>query len=408
MIYQMIHVMRCIPRLSGRVLRVLILAGTGIIACAGQASLAQTSETGGPSPEDRFAVLVSIDGLRWQEVFRGADPALVASDEFTPWQESIRARFVDVADPAIALMPFLHEVVGHKGVLIGNRDENSCARVSNDWWFSYPGYNEMLTGRPDPSINSNSATPNTNVTFLEWLNKQHGYEGRVYAFGSWDVFPAIINEARSGVPVNAGYETLDDTGSERVRLLNRLQDDIPGHWDTVRLDAFTHHFALETLRRSRPTMLYIAYGETDDFAHDGRYDQYLLAAQRTDRFLRELWETLQADPRYSGRTQLIITVDHGRGEDPAETWQHHASPAAIRDYMQALQQYPDGIAGSDQIWMAAIGPDTVQTKMYTKPACAGLDQIAATVLRSLGFDWRAFDAQIGPPLEFINPVLKGQ
>ena len=36
-------------------------------------------------------------------------------------------------------------------------------------------------------------------------------------------------------------------------------------------------------------IVFIGYGETDDFAHDGKYDEYVMAANRTDRFIKELW-----------------------------------------------------------------------------------------------------------------------
>jgi hypothetical protein len=61
-------------------------------------------------------------------------------------------------------------------------------------WFSYPGYNEILTGSADDKrITSNDKMDNLNVTFLEHLNKLPEYKGKVMAFTSWDVFPFIIN-----------------------------------------------------------------------------------------------------------------------------------------------------------------------------------------------------------------------
>ncbi|MEO1982643.1 MAG: DUF1501 domain-containing protein, partial [Fuerstiella sp.] len=54
-----------------------------------------------------------------------------------------------------------------------------------------------------------------------------------------------------------------------------------------------------------------AYGETDDFAHDGKYDEYILAAHRTDRFIREIWDIVQSTNGYRDNTVLFVTVDHG-------------------------------------------------------------------------------------------------
>ena len=345
-------------------------------------------------------VLVTIDGLRWQEVFQGLDTALVEKEMYTKRRELLKEKFGgESAVSAQRLMPFLHDVIMKKGAVIGNRDAASCARVTNPWYFSYPGYNEILTGFGDPEIDSNSPVPNPNVTFMEWLqNDVNGFSGNVVAFASWDVFPFIFNSERSHIPVNVGK--LEGADSEFEKTLNLLQEEIPSPWETVRLDAFTHHFALSALQQEKPRVLYIGYGETDDFAHDGEYDQYILAANRTDRYLQAIWETLQSDEQYRDNSVLFITVDHGRGESPIETWQHHASKASLSGYMEALSTYKDGITGSDAVWMAAIGPGIKNTGLIpTGSDCAGSNQIAATLLTLLGLDYRQYSDKAGDPVE---------
>lgn len=330
---------------------------------------------------DRRLVLVTLDGLPWTEVFRGADPeraadpAAVATDE----REAVRKTFVEPADRARALMPFLNEVVAKQGMLIGDRDHGSCAAVSNAMWFSYPGYNEILTGKPDPEIRSNTYGPNRNITVLEWLNRRPGFAGRVEAVGSWATFHDILNTPKSGLPVNAGWDAPARTPAEAA--IARLQDGSARIWPEVRLDTFTQAYALELLKRRKPSVLYVAYGETDDFAHDGRYDQMLFAAQRADRFIRELWTALQADPAYAGKTTLIVTTDHGRGTNGKQAWRHHGKP----------------FAESDQVWIGALGPGV---RAGWKPdGCASSSQVAATALTALGVDWRAFDPAAGAPLD---------
>ena len=283
-------------------------------------------------------VLVTLDGLRWQEVFRGLDARLLADENYTSTKETLEEKFASTPSKSSAerLLPFLHGVVFQQGSVLGNRDAGSCAQVTNPWYFSYPGYNEILTGSVDKGIDSNASIPNPNVTMLEWLQTREGFQDRVAVFGAWDVFPFIYNTQRSGVPVNVGLRGAPDNSFEEV--LNQLHQDIPSPWPTVRLDAFTHHYALSYLRNHQPRVLHIAYGETDDFAHDGDYDQYIMAANRTDRFIRELWELLQSEPHYRDNTVLFITVDPGRGEEPLETWEHHASKESLTGYMQSLAQ----------------------------------------------------------------------
>lgn len=355
-----------------------------------------------------LVLLVTADGLRWQEVFRGADQRLLQDERFTP-KDYTRFASHQSAGPQAArrqLMPFLSDVVATRGVVIGDRDAGSRMRVTNPWWFSYPGYNEILTGRADPAIDSNARRPNPNITVLEWLNRQPGFRGRVLAFGSWDVFPDIINAHRSGIPVNAGFMAVTERASERELWLNELQAQASSPWPTVRLDVFTHQYALETLRHDRPRVIYIAYGETDDYAHEGKYPQYLDAAYRFDGFVRDLWENVQRTSGLKDRTVLLITTDHGRGEVPLEAWQHHSSAAAVRGYSGSLAtEYPEGITGSDHIWFAAIGSGVAARGSLGGDVEFTQSQIAATLLQALDIDRESFDAAAGPALEeiFIEP-----
>lgn len=332
------------------------------------------------APAGPRLVLVTIDGLSWTDVFRGADPQRAADRAFVEAPEAIRD-FVAPSDRPRALMPFLHDVVARQGVLIGDRDHGSCAAVANDKWFSYPGYNEMLTGRPDPTIRSNNHGPNRNVTFLEWLNRRPEFRGSVEAVASWSVFRDILNAPRSGVAVNSGW----DGGLDGDPATAQLQRTTPHLWPTARFDAFTQAHALRALRRDKPRVLFVAFNDTDDFAHEGHYDQVLMAAHRADGFVADLWRTLQADPAYAGKTTLIVTSDHGRGTEGREGWRNHGKPMFV---------------GSDTVWIGAIGPG-VRPAPRPAAGCATSSQIAATAITALGLDWRAFDPTAAEPLDIL-------
>ncbi len=340
------------------------------------------------TPQTERVILITIDGLRWQELFTGADPNLIADEEFVDDPDALKAAFWH-DDPAIRrakLLPFFWSVIAEKGQLHGNRTYGNRVDVTNDYWFSYPGYNEILTGYADARIDSNTKIDNPNVTVLEYVNSLPGFRDSVAAFGSWDVFPYIINERRSGIPVNAGFrQAAGDNLTTRERFLNELQPQIPSPWATVRLDAFTHYYALEHLRKYSPRLLYIAYGETDDFAHDGEYDQYLRAAHRTDGFIAEIWARVQAHPQYRDTTTLLITTDHGRGTQPKEAWKDHG-----RD-----------TAGSDQIWFAAIGPRTKQLGEIKTLGQHYQNQIARTVAALLGVNYTS-DGKAGAVINAVN------
>lgn len=319
--------------------------------------------------------IITLDGFRWQELFSGADSMLIRSKEFTPESESMVPIFWrnSPEERRKILMPFFWTTLASQGQLYGNRKFSNHMNCSNTMWFSYPGYNEILCGfSDDERITSNKKIDNPNTTVLEFLNKASRYKEKVVAFASWDVIPYIINETRSGIPVNGGYETAKGKNlSDREIFLNDLQSQIPGHWGNVRQDAFTHHYALEYLKKEHPKIVYISYGETDDFAHDGRYDEYLKSAQRTDHFIHELWQWTQSESAYKNKTTFIITTDHGRGIAPIETWKNHGGE----------------IAGADQIWLAIIGPDTPANGEQKSAMQLYQNQVAKTAAAFLGIDY---------------------
>jgi hypothetical protein len=339
-----------------------------------------------PPLRTRNVVLVTTDGLRWQEVFRGADESLINAEnggvadpsslrrEF--WQESPAAR-------REALMPFLWTTVARQGQVFGNVDRNSRARVTNGKNFSYPGYNELFTGAADPRIDSNDKRPNPNVSVFEWLARKPAYRGHVAAVGSWDVYPWILNVERSGLPVNAGWQPIAGAeSSPDARLLNRLMARAVRDWEGCRNDVFTFAVAMDQLGRTSPRVFYLGLGDTDEYAHLGRYDQYLHAARQVDASLRDLWETVQSHPQYRGTTTLILTTDHGRG-DPPHGWRDHGADTA----------------GSDAIWIAMLGPDTPALGERSDTAEVTQGQVAATIARLLGEDAFATDfPHAAPPI----------
>jgi bisphosphoglycerate-independent phosphoglycerate mutase (AlkP superfamily) len=147
---------------------------------------------------------------------------------------------------------------------------------------------------------------------------------------------------------------------------------MPSPWGGVRWDAFTHHYALEYLKKNAPKVVYISYGETDDFAHDGNYEAYLKSALQTDKFIESLWNWTQSQPQYKNKTTFIITTDHGRGTIPLDTWRSHGTE----------------IDGADQIWFAVIGPDTEGKGEMKEPGQYYQNQVAKTAAAFLKVDFQ--------------------
>jgi hypothetical protein len=347
---------------------------------------AQSAPSAPARTRTRNVILVVTDGVRWREVFGGADSALVFGDpkivgddtsgiRRTFWRPTPKAR-------RETLLPFLWGVVARDGQLFGNLAEGSSVAVTNGLNFSYPGYNEMLTGFGDPRIDRNEFGPNPNVTVFEWLNRQPQLRGRVAAFATWDVFADIFARERSGVFVHAGWEppySVPRTASDS--LLDRLYATTHREWGNNAWDSFAHAVAMRYLERRRPRVVFIGYGETDEWQHSGRYDRLLHSARAVDDYLRELWTWVQSQPDYRGRTTLIVTTDHGRGRTVSD-WTDHG-----RD-----------VAGAEEMWLAVIGPDTPALGERRNVARVTQSQIAATIAALLGQDYRRDQPRAAAPI----------
>ena len=323
--------------------------------------------------EVKHVFFVTLDGYRWQELFEGVDKKLLKKGRFTKDREKLEKLF-NIGTPhenALALNPFLLGVMEREGVLFGNRNQNSLVNLTNRHRFSFPGYNELLTGKADDErINSNDKINNPNITFLEGIYKTEELEGKVAVFASWDVFPYIINEERSGIYVNAGYENANHPLLNEVeQKLNIVQHQVDKKWESVRFDSLTHQFMMEYVHTFKPSVVYISYGETDDYAHEGSYDEYILSAYHTNLMIQELWNYIQSTPFYKDKTALVITTDHGRGKTGTAQWTGHGAR----------------VKGADQTWIAAIGVG-INPNLNTEGQFYS-DQIAPAIMALLNIDW---------------------
>jgi hypothetical protein len=326
--------------------------------------------------------VVTLDGWRWQELFGGADQTLFSKSAQEGEGSATLRRFwrESPAESRAAIMPFFWREVARRGQVFGDPSRRSRAHVTNGLWFSYPGYAEMLTGVADPRIDSNARIPNPNVTVLEWLARRPGFNRRVWSFAAWDLLPYILNVDRSGLPAGDGFPPVPVPRTERERAINELAADLPPIWEGAPFDAPIMHAALECLRARCPRVLYVMLGETDEWAHDKRYDLYLDAAFRADRFIERLWQTAQAIDQYAGRTALVIATDHGRGTGPAD-WTDHGRK----------------VPAAEETWMAVLGPDTPALGLR-EAVTVTTAQIAATVAALVGEDFHGAIPGTAPPL----------
>jgi hypothetical protein len=330
-------------------------------------------------------VLIVTDGLRWQEVFTGADSTILFGDPRALGDTlAVRSRFwrPTATGRREALLPFLWGVVARDGQIFGNLSAGSRVEVSNGLKFSYPGYNEMIAGVADPRIDRNDYGPNPNLTVFEWLGRQPPFRGRVSALATWDAFADIFARQRTGVFVHAGWEPPYATPRNASdSLLNRMYATTFRLWDNNAYDSFTQAVVMRHLPERRPRVVFIGYGETDEWAHAGRYDRTLASAHAVDGYLRELWSFVQSHPVYRDRTSLIVTTDHGRGRTTKD-WTNHGRT----------------VEGAEEMWVAVIGPDTRALGERRNVPAVTQAQIASTIAALLGLDYRSVVPRAAVPI----------
>ncbi|MDR6844703.1 sulfatase-like hydrolase/transferase [Flavobacterium granuli] len=336
-------------------------------------------------------IIITTDGLRWHELFEGMDQVIAKDKRFNQGDSTYifnKYWSTDVKERREKLMPFMWSVTASKGQLYGNRNYGNKVDNANPYWFSYPGYSEIMTGFADPAINSNDYEPNPHVTLLEFLNQQPKLKGKVAAFGAWEAFDRILNEKRSGIPVASAFDNVGgNSPTEQQKLINNMLKDSykPWHADEC-FDVFTQYEAMEELKTNKPKVLYVAFGETDEWAHAGQYRSYLDAAHQVDAWIKQIWDFVQNDPKYKNKTVLFFTTDHGRGDKIKQEWTSHGS--SIQD--------------ASEIWFAAMGPGISEKGEVKMEGQLYQQQFAQTIAKLMGYTFKAEH----PIAKEITEVLK--
>jgi len=288
---------------------VLLLGGCGTLApsarSCGDAPPAPLA-TLEPSGRTRNVILVTLDGVRWQDVLDGVEPA--------------RARAAHLPGckvvPARSLVPNL-SALARAGVVLGGDDATMVS--SGPSFVSLPGYRELLTGRAGGGCTHNLCSPIDEPTLLDELRAhEHVAPEQLAVIASWERLERAAARDPSAIALSAGRHGGATRDRLRVSagassLLDRAaaSSAYPG-WLDYRPDRFTTKLALEYLQARRPRFLHVALGDTDEHAHRGDYAGYLEALRDADRFVGELWATLATMDTYGAETTVIVTTDHGR------------------------------------------------------------------------------------------------
>lgn len=267
-----------------------------------------------PTSDGRI-VLVTIDGVRAEDIFDGADPDLRPGAHVEPFRKPE------------AVMPRTHRLVETRGVALG-ADRPGCGvvRTASGANVSLPGYLEIFTGRTTHCRDNRCARTEL-PTFLD--EAAEAGLSPIASIGSWEVLDRAASRtspSRAQVLVAEGAQSWPGPRpllSPKLEALVAAGEHIEafpgvGHY---RPDASTMDIALEYLRTEAPPVFHVGLGDPDEYGHRNDYAAYLSAIGSADAFIGRVADTLEDMGEIGARTTVIVTTDHGRNKD----FQHHGA-----------------------------------------------------------------------------------
>lgn len=361
-------------------LRALVLALTvvGAAACDGDEDVSEVTTHTGVSLESRpllrngRVILVTIDGVRWQDVFLGIDPE----------------RSSERGGPEVT-MPRTRRLAMDRGVALG-AGQGSCGvvRTVGGSNVSMPGYIEIFTGART-SCRNNECARVTRPTVFDEVASAIG--GVATSIGSWDVLEKTVTSGTDRVGVTAGTHPWVGPRPENATDVPHMvaervgMDPSPGG-PGYRPDAYTAEIALEYLRSEQPTLMHIGLVDTDEWAHKDDYARYLAALRRADDVVGAISDQLDATGEAS-RTTVILAADHGR----AQNFKEHG-------FM---------MLGAERSWVIAFGGGIAKRGVACPKRDILLTDIAPTIRTLVGLPPDLSD-DAGRPIEEIAPPEPGR
>ncbi|MFN4911320.1 MAG: alkaline phosphatase family protein [Flavobacteriales bacterium] len=189
--------------------------------------------------------------------------------------------------------------------------------------FTMNGHVAMTTGFYQEIPNDGTMLPNYPSLFQYW-NKKNDPSGAQ----SW----LICSKDK--------LEVLGNTNDYRFKNQYLPSSDCgnAGNGSGYRSDSITFLRALSCLENQKPNLLLVNFKEPDFSGHTGNWNAYVEGIQKTDAYAFQLWQYLQTDPHYKGKTTFLFTNDHGR-----------------HDY--DFKNHGDQCQGCKHLFLYAEGPD---------------------------------------------------
>ncbi|MEK8022536.1 MAG: GYF domain-containing protein [Candidatus Hydrogenedentota bacterium] len=248
-------------------------------------------------------------------------------------------------DTAHRYIPHIYNDLAPHGVVITNfRNEGVTKTV--------PGHVALWTGHYEKIGNDENVTPTHPGMGQVIIKEKDMAPDSVWIIASKDKIDVLATNSdpawKNAVPPK--------THTGRNGTGNGIAD-----------DSATYEKAIEILKRDRPRLAFIQFKEPDISGHSKKWDWYLAGLKASDEFAWKIWQFLESDSHYAGRTAFFITNDHGRHLD---------------DVLDSFVSHGDDCEGCRRIILYASGPD-FQKGVVVENKWEQID-LAVTAARLLG------------------------
>jgi hypothetical protein len=238
-------------------------------------------------------IYITLDGTRWQDVMQ-----------------------------AESCFPKVWRKYASKMNVYGKPGSDSFMEVASIP-VSLPSYQSQMTGTVQP-CESNECGQVKVETLPEYLmTRLHLSKQDVAVFSSWPEIGHALESQPGTVYSNVGNLPVVDpvTGKpdEEMAAINHLQT-LRHHVETNRMDEYTFAQSLHYFKKYKPVFMWISLVNADNEAHMNNRDVYAEVLASYDNYLDQLFATLKK-MRLDKNTMVVITTDHGRGNN--ENWITH-------------------------------------------------------------------------------------
>src|SRR5690625_4208938 len=341
-----------------------------LFSCSQNSDLPQKNLDNIKDEYHKKVVVITLDGVRWQEVFRGADSTLLADYGSEQGKEIFWSDDKEIRKNKLFDTNFFANI----GSLYGNRDKGSPVYVKNSHRISYPGYHEIFTGNIG-GVASNAATENPHETVFEYINRQPGYDEitDVQVYAMWKRMRELFRVQSSKFMLFSPMQIEYGQPKETINLMHWMTENFRQNLEGKDIDEFDVDYeeiistfnnihgdllpfgrnileseqtelllyatGKEFMKKTKPKATYFQFSLSDSFGHSGKYEDHLKSIHNVSVFIKDLIQYIDNDPFYAGKTSILITTDHGRGI--GGNWKRHGGH----------------VSRSDEIWFVLINPE---------------------------------------------------